>query len=80
MTADFSRLIKHLDDGLREHAEQEWPDSPVLRAVFLSRGGHAPGASCAIDGPWKPPEHVYYCLYPEDECLGLPCAQIRGEA
>lgn len=50
MTADFSKLLKHLSDNLEAHADRDGL-SPVRRAVFLSRGGHAPGEVCPTGEP-----------------------------
>lgn len=65
--ADFSKLMKHLGDNLEEHVRRDGM-SPVRAAVFLSRGGHAPGEVCPT-GP--PPEalHASYCSWLlDDDC------------
>lgn len=59
--ADFSKLLAHLDANLREHAERDGL-SPVRTAVFLARGGHAPGEHCPSEGP-PPPAHASYCSW-----------------
>jgi hypothetical protein len=66
MSADFGKLLAHLGENLKEHAERDGL-SPVRAAVFLARGGHAPGEIC----PSAPPpvvQHHYECLWPDDEC------------
>lgn len=64
--ADFSKLLAHLADGLRAHADRDGLN-PVRRAVFLARGGHAPGEVCPTEPP-RVVEHHYECLWPDDEC------------
>jgi hypothetical protein len=50
MSADFSRVAVHLADNLRRHAERDYPGNSgmakIRRAVFIDRGGHAPGELC----------------------------------
>ncbi len=65
MSADFSRVAKALSDGLVAHADRDGLTS-VRRAVFMARGGHAPGDVCPTE-PRRDP-HRYWCAYPEDEC------------
>lgn len=50
MSADFSKLLAHLAANLEAHADRDGL-SPVRRAVFLSRGGHAPGEVCPSEPP-----------------------------
>lgn len=67
MSADFSRLIRHLAEGLSAHADRDGL-AGVRRAIFLDRGGHAPGDAC----PTEPPReliHLQYCDWPDDECV-----------
>lgn len=66
MSADFSKLMAHLGEELRRHADRDGL-SPVRRAVFLARGGHAPGEPCPTEQPVDP--HEYWCEYPDDECV-----------
>lgn len=72
MSADFSKLLKHLADNLRAHAELDYPGTTgpnrIRQAIFLSRGGHAPGEHCP--NPPKPTGdgHEYWCPWPGDEC------------
>jgi hypothetical protein len=65
--ADFSRLMQHLSENLEEHVRRDGM-SPVRAAVFLSRGGHAPGEVCPSDGPPEP-VHASYCSW----LLGEDC-------
>lgn len=68
MGADFSRLLKHLDDNLREHVKRDGM-SPVRAAVFLARGGHAPGDVCPSAAAEPAPDpHEYWCASPDAEC------------
>lgn len=57
MSADFSRVATHLADGVIEHADRDRLTG-VLRAVFIDRGGHAPGEACPTatqrDAYWDP--------------------------
>lgn len=68
MSADFSKVHALLSENLVEHAKRDGL-SPVMTAVFLSRGGHAPGTRCPSE---PPPETVHdqscALLYDGDEC------------
>lgn len=66
--ADFSKVAAHLAAGLQEHADRDGLKG-VMRAVFLSRGGHAPGDRCPSEPPSEP-MHDQICglLYDGDEC------------
>lgn len=66
--ADFSKVAAHLATGLQEHADRDGLKG-VMRAVFLSRGGHAPGDRCPSEPPSEP-VHDQGCalLYDDDEC------------
>ncbi len=59
MTADFSQVAAHLANELVEHAKRDGL-SPVARAVFLDRGGHAPGERCP-SAPALEPIHAMTC-------------------
>jgi hypothetical protein len=65
MSGDFSRVMAHLEDGIHAHADRDGLTG-VLRAVFIDRGGHAPGETCPTAKPIDP--HFYMCVYPGDEC------------
>lgn len=65
MSADFSKLTAHLAANLEEHVRRDGM-SPVRAAVFLARGGHAPGEVCPSATPEDP--HEYWCEYPDDDC------------
>lgn len=65
MSADFSRVFAHLEQGLHEHADRDGLKG-VARAVFIDRGGHAPGETCPSAPP--PDPHFYMCQHPDDEC------------
>lgn len=67
MSANFSKVMRHLDDNLVEHAKRDGL-SPVMTAVFLSRGGHAPGSRCP-SVPDPEPLHAMFCdLIRDGEC------------
>lgn len=65
MSADFSRLLKHLAEGLEAHADRDGL-AGVRWAVFLARGDHAPGEACPSETP--PDPHQYWWAWPDDEC------------
>lgn len=65
MSADFSRLLAAIGEGIRAHADRDGLIG-VGRAVFLDRGGHAPGEPCPTEKPRDP--HEYWCGWPDDEC------------
>ncbi len=67
MSADFSRLAAHLNGNLREHVERDRM-SPVRAAVFLARGGHAPGEVCPSQVPAVEDPHAYWCAAPFEAC------------
>ncbi len=67
MGADFSRLLTALNDDLVAHVERDQM-SPVRAAVFLARGGHAPGEVCPSAPPTVPDPHEYWCASPDAEC------------
>ena len=67
MSADFSRVMAHLEQGLREHADRDGLTG-VQRAVFMDRGGHFAGEACATQRPKDEP-HAYWCQFPDDECV-----------
>ncbi len=67
MGADFSRLMAHLGDNLREHVERD-NMSPPRAAVFLARGGHAPGEVCPSAPPVVEDPHQYWCGDPYEPC------------
>lgn len=62
MSADFSRLLQHLADGVDEHVKRDRMN-PVQEAVFRARGGqHAPGEVCPSEKP-LPPVHASTCYW-----------------
>jgi hypothetical protein len=65
MSADFSRALAAIGEGIKAHADRDGLTG-VLRAVFLARGGHAPGDVCPSEQPADP--HEYWCASPDDEC------------
>lgn len=67
MSADFSQVMAHLDNSLREHVKRDGM-SPVLAAVFLARGGHAPGERCPSEPPAVEDPHQYWCAAPVEPC------------
>ena len=65
--ADFSKVMKHLSDNLEEHVKRDGM-SPVRAAVFLARGGHAPGEVCPSTPPVVEDPHEYWCAAPDEAC------------
>ncbi len=65
MSADFSKLLKLIAESTEAHADLDGLTG-VRRAVFLARGGHAPGDHCPSEKPTDP--HEYWCASPDDEC------------
>jgi hypothetical protein len=65
VSADFSNLLAHLAAGNVAHADRDGLTG-VQRAVFLARGGHAPGTACPTAPPRDP--HEYWCADPDAEC------------
>ena len=74
MSADFTRVLKALGEANRKHAEEEWPGeglNAVRRAVYLARGGHAPGERCRLEHrsaplPDNPEFDVDMCICGEE--------------
>ena len=66
MSADFSRLLALLGENNVAHADRDGLTG-VHRAVFLDRGGHAPGDVCPSETA-EPDPHEYWCAWPDDEC------------
>lgn len=67
MSADFSRAAAVLGQGLVEHADADELRG-VKRAVFMDRGGHAPGETCPTSLWPVGGQHHYECRWPDDEC------------
>ncbi len=67
MSADFSRVLAHLNDNLHEHVKRD-NMSPVRAAVFLARGRHAPGEPCPSAPPKVEDPHAYWCGDPHEPC------------
>lgn len=67
MSADFSAVLAHLDNNLREHVKRD-NMSPVRAAVFLARGGHALGERCPSAPPAVEDPHAYWCGHPDEPC------------
>jgi hypothetical protein len=67
MSADFSKLLAHIQENLEDHVKRDGL-SPVRAAVFLARGGHAPGEACPSASPVAEDPHEYWCASPD-----LPC-------
>lgn len=63
MSADFSRVTAHLATGLQEHADQDGLGG-VQRAIFIDRGGHAPGEVCPRAAHTPSDPHEYWCAAP----------------
>jgi hypothetical protein len=63
--ADFRAVGYALGQGLIDHADRDGLTG-VKRAVFMDRGGHAPGEVCPTAEPEDP--HRYWCQWPDDEC------------
>lgn len=64
--AGLWNLVDHLAQGLETHADRDGLQG-AARAVFLARGGHAPGTVCPTEPP-RESEHVTWCEWPDDEC------------
>ena len=65
--ADFTKAVAAIAADNRRHAEEEWPGeglNAVARAIFITRGGHAVGQSCALPPPARP---MVLCEF--DECV-----------
>jgi len=73
VSANFSKLLQHLGENLEEHARRDGL-GPVGTAIFLSRGGHAPGESCPSEGPAEPVHHPACAWLLGDDC---DCGAIR---
>lgn len=71
MSADFSKASAALAAGMVEHADRDGLTG-VARAVFMDRGGHAPGEVCPTVK--AEPVHEYWCQWPDDECV---CPRAR---
>ncbi len=67
MSADSSALLAHLGQGLHDHADRDGLTG-VARAVFLARGGHAPGEPCPSALPPVEDPHAYWCGDPYEPC------------
>jgi hypothetical protein len=74
MSADFSKLLEHLGYELERHADRDGLIG-VHRAVFLARGGHAPGEVCPSER--DPDPHEYWCSSPDDAC-NCPAGLVSG--
>lgn len=72
--ADFSRPMAAIRQELERHCQAHGYTGPFA-AVFLARGGHAPGQQSLID--YSPPEHEYWCEYPDRDCI---CPPRRGSS
>lgn len=70
--ADFSKVLQHLGDSLEEHVRRDGM-SRVRAAIFLSRGGHAPGERCPSEGP-ATPVHASTCSWLLGEECDRGCA------
>jgi hypothetical protein len=62
-----ARLLAHLGEQLEAHADRDGLTGP-RRAVFLARGGHAPGDGCPSEPPSVPDPHAYWCGDPDEPC------------
>lgn len=65
--ADIQRMMQHLADGAVAHADRDGLTG-VRRAVFLDRGGHAPGDHCPSQPAREPDPHAYWCGAPDEPC------------
>lgn len=64
----FAPLLQHLGEQLEAHADRDGLTG-VGRAVFLARGGHAPGGYCPSEPTPEPPDpHAYWCASPDEPC------------
>lgn len=62
-----ARLFQHLGEQLQAHADRDGLTG-VRRAVFLDRGGHAPGDRCPSQRSREPDPHSYWCGAPDEPC------------
>lgn len=71
MGFDGSKLMQHMADNLEQHADRDGLTG-VMRAVFLARGGHAPGTAC----PTAEPDEFHHqaCAWFMDEDCDFGCA------
>lgn len=60
-------LLQYLGEQLEAHADRDGLTG-VRRAVFLSRGGHAPGDVCPSEPLREPDPHAYWCGAPDEPC------------
>lgn len=60
-------LLTHLGQQLAAHADRDGLTG-VRRAVFLDRGGHAPGETCPTEPAQPPDPHTYWCGHPDEPC------------
>lgn len=67
MMADFRAVELHMHNELLRHADLDGLVG-VKRAVFLDRGGHAPGEHCPSEAPRRDDGHQYWCHWPGEEC------------
>lgn len=62
-----AQLLAHLGQQLEVHADRDGLTG-VHRAVFIARGGHAPGDECPTEPVSEPDPHAYWCGAPEEPC------------
>lgn len=68
MSADFSKVMAHLEEGWREHADRDGLIG-VRRTLFLMRGGrHFEGEVCPSQPPEPERKHMYWCEALDEEC------------
>jgi hypothetical protein len=63
----WAPLLTHLGEQLEAHADRDGL-TEVQRAVFLARGGHAPGDRCPAEPVQVPDPHAYWCGEPYEPC------------
>jgi hypothetical protein len=63
----WAPLLRHLGEQLEAHADRDGMTG-VRRAVFLDRGGHAPGDPCPSELVQEPDPHAYWCASPDEPC------------
>jgi hypothetical protein len=63
----WAPLFRHLGEQLDAHADRDGLTG-LRRALFLTRGGHAPGDPCPSEPVRVPDPHAYWCAEPYEPC------------
>lgn len=76
MRPDLARLLNHIGDSNEAHADRDGLTG-LERAVFLARGGHAPGQGCPTAEPIE--LHHQGCAWFMGEPCDFGCMPARTE-